>query len=389
MNDTQIAWLIVGIVIATLGYYGRGYVAYALAYAEIFFMFVKQGEIKFVMKSKSLHRVVANVKGNTLLSENTPPGWIPTEMTLAKDEGTLIDIPEKVEGEEVKDKTDPNNRGYLIENFGIFWLGWPFIHTPLAYQFRWDKWEKKKDGPGYMVTPRNELVTSLFRHYPYPIKSEDTEIEGNIPYDIQTLVTMEAVHPARALFGTLPSGTWLEQAEGSVLAVIRKWASDKKIEELRHAQKNVETKEGGEKAGEATEKDPDFASVIEQINTGIVRRDKDGKAVLDSKGKEIPVHRGIVELFGMRVIAVNLVEIQLSDETLKEITVVEERAEREGKAAIKKAERGATARIAEANGEAQAVVIEATARATALKLRKEAAGDPPDGGARPVAGDPG
>src|SRR5688572_16165675 len=83
----------------------RGYIAFWLAHLDfLLFMFVKQGEIRFIMRGKSLERVVSNIRGKIILDEFTPPDLIPPGMSLEKNHGDLINL---LPGKEDPLKTTP------------------------------------------------------------------------------------------------------------------------------------------------------------------------------------------------------------------------------------------------------------------------------------------
>lgn len=299
---------LLGILIAlgVLGYVFRSYVAYTFAYLNkhygtgLLFTFVPQNEIVYIMKGDSLKRIIANIHGKALdVNDN------------------LVDLPDGVEH-------DPTHSEFN-KRYGVFFIGIPFINKPLRYMFQWDKWSKKQKESGYEIKPRNEEVTSLFFRYPYPILAKEIEISGNLQFNIQLLVTMEAVNPRKALFDTLPHGTWLQQVEASVIAAIRVWASKKSIDEIRNATT------------------AQFASMIRKVNTGF-------------KASNGEPHRSVIDFIGMKVVGVNLIEIEPSDSKVKE--TIQQRAVAEQQALAKKET---------AKGNAAAITIEADAEAGAIE----------------------
>ncbi len=240
---------------------------YLLAYFDIFFMFVSEGQIRFVMKSKSFHRAVESIKGY-LIEKDT--GKLRPLAPGEKDTGVNI----------------------LSQLTGIYIVGlWP-IYNVFKYWFSWSKL-KISGQARHEVEDRKEIVKSMLFRNPYPMTAPAAETSGNIPYDIETLTTLQATNPQKAMFGVQPTGSYLTEATARVMSAVRLYASTRTIDELRQC-------------------------LIKLHNAGLMPAMQGPNPAAASFENEI-MHlvndgpTGLDELFGVKVVAIQLFDLQLHD----------------------------------------------------------------------------
>lgn len=245
--------------------------AYAAALFNFIFMFVPSGEIRTLIRGASFHRAVINIAGRTI-----------NRMT-----NDIVALP--------PGKKDPNLT-WFNRLFGLYFVGIPPFQSVFGYKFKWPKIdlsEDEKSSRGFHIQVREEMVYSLFFSYAYPMVSTATEIQGNVPYDIDVVATIEVVNPEKALFKVLPSGQWLTRAQAMTLDAVRRYASTRTVDELRENVSSSSSGTGSKKGAKS-----DFESTILGIVNGTAT--KPGK---------------LIEQVGVKIASINMISIQVHDPT--------------------------------------------------------------------------
>jgi len=134
-------------------------------------------------------------------------------------EGRVVEIIENVVGWKLLEESDlTENEGglncftigkkeeldLLEEYLGVKWIG-PFATIEHFPKWSWSEFkqvEEKEKGKGvlkYEVELRGpEDITDFFFQFPYPVITDDAEIEGNIRVKITAVLTVLHLHPIRA-----------------------------------------------------------------------------------------------------------------------------------------------------------------------------------------------
>ncbi len=302
--------------------------AYLLALFDFIFMTVPSGQIKVIVKGESFHWAIPNIDGHTI-------------------DHVTNDIRPLKPGE-----TDPN-KTFLNNWFGLWMVGIPVMRSVFHYDFRWPKIKitgEEDDGSKiFHIDRREENVKTIFWRYAYPVVSKESEVKGQIPQDISTLVTIEIVNPRKALFDIQPPGEWLTRAMGVIIAAIRKYASQRTLEELQQELRSSSTT-----AGSGKPSNTDFEKEIMRLANGT-----------DKKPSKL------VTQIGVKVSAISMLSIKVHDPTgdnrLTNAVTAKVVAEEEAKAVRAKAD-GDAYQI-DKIGTARAEVIKKIAKADAKRVK--------------------
>ena len=148
------------------------------------------------------------------------PGWM---MVHVNESG--VQEPKMVPGERQED--------FLEAQFGAFMLGpIPYLYRQMMINFKWEDWEQKSSGGDYHVVAHQERVNSVFFQHPYAMRFSGLEDEDRQEIEIILQVTTRMIFPRRALFLTLPVGSWFIQTKARIQDKLRTHVRGKTFEAL-------------------------------------------------------------------------------------------------------------------------------------------------------------
>lgn len=134
-----------------------------------FFTTLESGDIKFIMRSKKLHRIIHDVRGMKLVNGKFVPG--------------------------------EENKSFLNNRFGLYWIGWPPFSA--VHHFMIPKETENADGKSaeqWIIDDGETEVNSLRYTFPRPYILRATELGDNIPADVLISVKLEVVDPYVPVF---------------------------------------------------------------------------------------------------------------------------------------------------------------------------------------------
>lgn len=144
-------------------------VAYSLSTRDIFFTQVESGNIKFILSGESFSRIIHDVNGKELDSNNM-----------------LVD------GNEYK--TFLNKRG-------IWWIGFPPFSSIHTFQIKKEKENVSGKTPEEWITHGEETsVSSLRGSFPRPFVFRDVELMDRTTIDLLVTCKFEVVDPLKLVF---------------------------------------------------------------------------------------------------------------------------------------------------------------------------------------------
>lgn len=154
---------------------------FLLSRTNMFYTRISSNEIKFIMRGKTIIRILHNVPGK-ILRIKMPDGSreIPSPNNL--------DLAEFFTGEET--------RGWLQKRFGIFWVGiWPFDKI---LTFEISKEEENPRGStiaDWIIDNGSAPVDSLRYNFPRPFIHQNVELGGRTTVDFITATKLRVVRP--------------------------------------------------------------------------------------------------------------------------------------------------------------------------------------------------
>lgn len=293
---------------------------YYLAKVDIFFTFVPEGEIKFIVKGETLHRILTNIRGCNLDANNN----------IVKDKsGTL----------------NNNGMNLLTRWFGIYGPFWYPLYKVYWYKFAWDEMAQETGSAEAIQNTewrpyrRQEQVPSLFFQFVYPVVATNVELGDQLRINIRGTVTAQVECPYTPIF--LLKGDWFPPFSAAIEGALSDYARNLTYAEFIAAEK------GG-----------DSAPISKAVRSRLVTA-------------------GLRKSVGVIPVAFNYHSFELVDgpqAAIRKATEAAALAEAEGKAAVAKA--AAEARALEIESEAKAAAITAlgAAQAKAWELQRQAAG---------------
>lgn len=234
-------WVLIGFIIGIiiLSYF----LFYLLGVNKIFYSFVKEGEMEFVVTGETLHKIIPNLRSYDLEKKkvevkvlNKDEKTVSTETIFAEQ---FIQLGEK---EEKKKKF-----------LGLYWIGLPPYRKILDYVFSWDRLvteasKKEEEAKGrtveytgigdLWVSHRSEKLNSLYFRYTYPIIVKGVELAGRITVDIAFNVTVEVVVPVIPIFYL--KGRWFLPFTATFKGIISDRLKNMELTKLEEMDKGVE-----------------------------------------------------------------------------------------------------------------------------------------------------
>lgn len=293
--------------------------AYTLAFFNIFFTFVSEGQYKVLRKGETYYGAVGSVHMHAV---NPRTGEIRKLQPGEKD--PYLSFADE-----------------LFGLLGIRWIGiWPFI-TVYKYPFKWIQVLFTSTGElsgGFEVKKRDEVVGSIFHLYTYAARIIGAESKENIPFDLVLAVTTKVINVRSALFSIPSKDGWLNRVLADVHSAVRQRVKTLTVDELFKTVRG--TSNPDDLLGFESE-------LIEFISKG---------------GPRTP---GTIGLVGVEVIGIKVLSVTASGTNSDEITKALEAtkiAQENGRATVAAAEAQATATRLAADASAYTIITEADAQ---------------------------
>ncbi len=294
-----------------------GVAVYVLASLDMFFTFVPEGEIKFIMKGEGLAEdgVLCNVQG-----------W-------KYDKGSR-----KIE----QGNNEESRKGFK------WWLhSWTGIYGPFLfpfksvheYKFTWDQWEQVAGSADLKIVRRSESVDSMYFEFTYPVKVEGVELKGNMTISVVGNVTVRAVDPYRAIFQL--KGSWYLPLLAAIDGGISDYCREKDFDEFQKAPKSGP--------------DSDITKAVLGIN-----KDSVLPVLVDTLAG-----RGVITTAGVEVVNYDFASFEFSGEA-KDV--------REATQALSIATAKGLATVATAKAKAESITLEGNAEASVIAKQVNAGG---------------
>ncbi len=203
---------------------------------------------------------------------------------------------------------DANRPTFIERWFGVTWVGLP-PYKVFKYQFRWIKYAQKKVAPGeppsdqIIMGPRDELVDSLYFNYPvygFVLSDLDTGVSeamkaaGEMPERIGVILNLvvetQTKNPQKTLFrtaGLSSAGDWLSAISRAIRHDARGWVGQTDYDTLTREKDEIQ------RLLEKTRK---------KVNKGVR---VDGRWV------------SAIETYGQEIVKIELVNVDLKDQSLQ------------------------------------------------------------------------
>jgi regulator of protease activity HflC (stomatin/prohibitin superfamily) len=216
---TILTSVVVLLAILALGIFLLGVLGFLLAQVDILFTTVKTGEMKFVIRGETRHRVLLNV-----------PGYYFDDKT-----GKIVLKPPKGYGD------DRSLIARLLERlFGIWWLGFPPFYSLKSFHLDGESWVKDEKFKTKKYDSEERLYSLQVSHI-YALLATEVELGDNFLVDIAADVTLRVINPDRAIFAL--GGTYLYSVLQALRGGINDYANNKKYDEFRVEDKSLPTSE--------------------------------------------------------------------------------------------------------------------------------------------------
>lgn len=167
-------------------------VIYLLAQHDLFFCFVEEGDFRFIMKGKNLHRIILNARGYYL------------------DEDDVVQV-----GQDA-------SKTWLNRHFGIYWVGIP----PFFRIHRWVfEYETRSDQDAFQTKPESVILSALHLFHTYRLVVKEAELKDAFRIDTTSNLVVKVINPRLAVL-TL-KGKWfvplMTAAKGAVADLINNY----------------------------------------------------------------------------------------------------------------------------------------------------------------------
>lgn len=198
---------------------------YVVAKYDMHATFVENGGFKFVVKGKTLDKILDNLDGKRVVDQKTHR--VLSE-TMYEIDSTTLEISKK----KTKEPIEKREVRPFEKWFGIVWVSifWPIkkIHQ---FEIVVDKMRDKDEIKEKDLPVRQQLVTGtrpttyLRERFPHPILISDVELgKDKWKLDLIMMLNIRVTNPAIFVFGL--KGKVLEQSDALVRAVILDFCND-------------------------------------------------------------------------------------------------------------------------------------------------------------------
>ncbi len=185
------------------------FVAYELAKNDKFFTRLQSGDIKFVMRGDTLHKIIHDARGKTLIT--------------------------RTDGiEELQD--GPDGRNFFNRRFGLYWIGFPPFASVHTFRIKKETENPSGENPDEWITPGpDDAVKSLRFTFPRPYVLKEVEMKDRLTVDLLVLATFEVVVPYMLVF--LFKGRFFEKASPILRAQVADKLNDMTLDDFIPAPK--------------------------------------------------------------------------------------------------------------------------------------------------------
>lgn len=290
---------------------------YALATANIFFKFQKEGTASATVRGDSLNDIIASWRGRYINRQGFPgyDASKPAHEVLPCD----------------PDNPPPPYHSAilnLLTLWGIYYVGFfPFV------QVHWRKfeWTESKVEDGVNIDWTRKEVTNIIylQRFTYRFTLRAAEENTNKPVDLHFSLTLECTNPRLALFEI---ADWMAQLTVDAFDLARAFVGSRSFEEIRSPRGTTITTASAE-----------FSAWMQTLNTS-----------LPTKGVGAP------DAYGIRITDADLIDIALTGSNAVELAKA---TQAKGIATAL-----AEARVETAKGNAEAARIEGKGQADAIKV---------------------
>lgn len=153
------------------------FVLYELAKSDnpMFFTTMESGDIRFIMKGKTLHRMIHDVRGKKW-SDGKGKSFSAELVNL---------LPNESDG-----------KGKLARWFGLYWIGLYPFYSVLKFKIKKTRENTAGTKPQDWITKVEEEEVTTFRHtFPLPFVLTGVEIKDRTKVDLMAVGTFEVVRP--------------------------------------------------------------------------------------------------------------------------------------------------------------------------------------------------
>jgi hypothetical protein len=239
--------------------------------------------------------------------------------------------------------------GFLSQHLGVLWIG-IFSTIKVFKEWHWPEFrqvkrmENGKEVVKYEVEARQGDVTEFFFQFPYSVRIENIELQGNIQATLNAVFTVFFLYPVRAVFlNKDPVDLFIAM----VRSAVRAWMSEKDFNEIKQITVS---------SNKSADQIPEFWDMLENLN-GIT---------FDIKGNPdyaTAVPRGLYGKLGIAIVRVELEQVEAVGPAAQALES-ERLAELLGQAEITKARRTGDALVESAQRRMRAADLDAIAQRT-------------------------
>lgn len=208
-----------------LGKYAIGIIISYMAKKEFFFKEKREGHIFVVMKNKVFHHPILALRGHAILAT--------VEMVIDYNNEHPT-TPKRLWGVVSEDNIPDQykKRSWIEREYGVMWIGLPWIHTIYRYLFSWTS-PREKMTTGKEIgfkEHQNELLDSILaQEKTYLFTIEEAENKDKAQFNLLVLLTWKCTNPFDALFGVQ---NWLETIISKLRAAGRNFVAPLSYESL-------------------------------------------------------------------------------------------------------------------------------------------------------------
>lgn len=122
-----------------------------------------------------------------------------------------------------------DHRPKWMQDFGLYWIGFPGQREVLNYKFSWNEFTKDADGKSCVLTRAKTTNFFYVSAFPYVMVEAKAKTSEGIEVDIIYILSLQITNPYVALFDNVD---WLTQVEGAVGKVVRNFIGSFKYMQL-------------------------------------------------------------------------------------------------------------------------------------------------------------
>lgn len=196
-----------------------------LAEENIFFTTVKEGTAKAIMCGNSFERFVMSFEGyhlndpSKVSHRSDKPDWEVLYHGRGNTDGFIRE-----------DDRFYDDRPWLLQYLGLYWVGVPWAYGVYVYGFEWNETITDKESGKERILSRAEATDFIFvSDFTYAVKTDGAETSDRLPTDELTLVTIAIRNPYRALFS---GEDWMRRVTAAINRLVRDFVGRHEFEHL-------------------------------------------------------------------------------------------------------------------------------------------------------------